>query len=103
MNNTATKSNQVTQDIMFLFKNFRTCGLKQIVQHSDDKVVFHFKGGMQKKISMVTFEIDHGTDTYNVSFGKIFKYEYKEIKSYDLCYMDQLVDLFEQLTGYCVY
>ena len=102
MNNTATKS-QITEDILYIFKNFRTCGLKHIVQHSDDKVVFHFRGGMQKRISMVTFEIDHGTDTYNVSFGKIFKYDYKEVASYDLCYVDQLVDLFEQLTGYYVY
>ena len=98
-----TTTHQITKDILTIFRKFRTCGLKQIVQHSEDKVCFYFKGGMQKKISMVTFEIDHGTDTYKVSFGKIFKYEYKEIKSYDLCYVDQLKELFEEITGYYVY
>ena len=69
-----TTSNHTTSQILEIFKNFRTCGLKSIVQHSDDKVCFHFRGGMQKRISMVTFEIDQGTDTYNVSFGKVWKY-----------------------------
>lgn len=95
--------NNTTKQILEIFKNFRVCGLKQIVQHSEDKVCFYFKGGMQKKITMVTFEIDHAVDLYKISFGKIFKYDYKEISKFDHIYFDQLQEIFESETGYVVY
>ena len=97
-----TQSNQVTQDILSLFNNFRAFGLKHIIQHSEDKVVFHFRHGMKKRMTMITFKINRAKDLYEISFGKIFKHEYKEIKRWDDCYVDQLREVVEHETGYII-
>jgi hypothetical protein len=97
---TKTQPNQITKDVLQIFKNFRAFGLKKIVQHSEDKVVFHFRHGMKKRMTMITFEMDRGKDLYIVSFGKIFKHEYKELASYADCYFDQLIEVVEYETGY---
>ena len=94
---------QITSEILKIFKNFRTCGLKQIVQAGEDKTTFFFRKGMADKITQVSFEIDRGKDLYIVSFGKTFRSEYKQIKSYADCYVDQLQELFEQTTNYVSY
>ena len=94
---------QITSDILEIFKNFRTCGLKQIIQDGGDKTTFVFRKGMADRITQISFEIDRGKDLYTVTFGKIFRKEYKQLKSYADCYVDQLTELFEQTTNYISY
>ena len=91
---------QVTQDVLNIFNRFRTCGLKAIVQHSEDKTVFHFQGGMSKRIKIITFEVDRGKDLYNLEFGKNFRGSYKVVDSYEGLFVDQLVPMFEEITGF---
>ena len=97
---TKTEPNQITKDVLQIFNNFRAFGLKQVIQHSEDKIVCHFRHGMKKRMSMITFEINRSKDLYNVSFGKIFKHEYKELARWDDCYVDQLREVVEHETGY---
>jgi len=58
---------------------------------------FKFKGS--RKANNVRIELDKATDTYNVVFNKIVRYEPREVKAVEFIYWDQLKPLFEEVTG----
>ena len=93
---------EVTQDLLAIFKRFRGCGMRAIVQHSDDKTAIHFKGGMKKRITIVSFEVDRARDLYNVEFGKIFRHDYKVVSRIEGVFWDQLIEIFERETGFYI-
>jgi hypothetical protein len=90
---------EVTKQMLELFGRFRTCGLKHIVQDGEYKTNFHFRGGMNKRISIVSFCLN-GKDLYDMEFGKIYRHEYRRVDSVRDLYVDQLVEVFEDRTGY---
>jgi hypothetical protein len=57
-----------------------------------------FRIPLSKGINSIKIELNP-LDLYNVSFGKIQKNEYKEVKAIKDIYCDQLQDLFEETTG----
>ena len=63
-----------------------------------DGLILHI-GRNPKKVSHIIIDIDRGKDLYNLTFGKIFKYQFKVIKKLKGIYVDQLHDMIEQYTG----
>ena len=63
-----------------------------------DGLIIHI-GRNPKKISHIIIDIDRGKDLYNLTFGKIFKYQFKVVKKLKGIYVDQLHDMIERYTG----
>ena len=63
-----------------------------------DGLIIHI-GRNPKKISHIIIDIDRGKDLYNLTFGKIFKYQFKVVKKLKGIYVDQLHDMIEKYTG----
>jgi len=63
-----------------------------------DGLIIHI-GRNPKKVSHIIIDIDRGKDLYNLTFGKIFKYQFKVIKKLKGIYVDQLHDMIEKYTG----
>jgi hypothetical protein len=94
-----TEKTQTTKDIMQLFNRFAMCGLNKIVQDGDYSTTFHFKGGMQSKITLVKFSLN-GKDLYDLEFGKIYRHDYRKVCEVNDLYIDQIRQVFESKTGY---
>ena len=47
----------------------------------------------------IIIDLDRGRDLYNLTFGKIVKYQFKVIKKLKGIYVDQLHDMIEKYTG----
>ena len=56
-------------------------------------------GRNSQGINRVIIDYNQGTDLYDIEFGKVRKHEYKKIKKYESVYADQLVKIFEEVTG----
>ena len=63
-----------------------------------DGLIIHI-GRNPKKVSHIIIDIDRGKDLYNLTFGKIFKYQFKVVKKLKGIYVDQLHDMIEKYTG----
>jgi len=73
-------------------------GVKQFMLGSNGEVSFKL-GRNKSKCNHVKIEYDYGRDLYNVVFGRIYNYEYKELERTDGCFFDMLEELFENYTG----
>lgn len=62
----------------------------------DGSLTFKFK--MFKGANTVKFEVN-GKDLYDVTFYKVGKYDFKEVKAFNDLYFDQLRSVFEKFTG----
>ena len=54
--------------------------------------------GMVKKKGIVQIKLN-GSDLYDVSFGKVRKFEYKEIKKINDVFVGDLVDIIDEMVG----
>ena len=63
-----------------------------------DGLILHI-GRNPKKISHIIIDLDRGRDLYNLTFGKIYKYQFKIVKKLKGIYVDQLHDMIEKYTG----
>ena len=55
--------------------------------------------GMVKNKGIVQIKLNYGKDLYDVSFGKVRKYEYKEIKKVTGVFVEDLVDTIDEMVG----
>ena len=63
-----------------------------------DGLILHI-GKNPKRISHIIIDLDRGKDLYNLTFGKIYKYQFKIVKKLKGIYVDQLHDMIEKYTG----
>ena len=63
-----------------------------------DGLILHI-GRNPKRVSHIIIDLDRGRDLYNLTFGKIVKYQFKVIKKLKGIYVDQLHDMIEKYTG----
>ena len=63
-----------------------------------DGLILHI-GKNPKRVSHIIIDLDRGRDLYNLTFGKIYKYQFKVIKKLKGIYVDQLHDMIEKYTG----
>ena len=63
-----------------------------------DGLILHI-GRNSKRVSHIIIDLDRGRDLYNLTFGKIYKYQFKVIKKLKGIYVDQLHDMIEKYTG----
>ena len=63
-----------------------------------DGLILHI-GRNPKKVSHIVIDLDRGTDLYNLTFGKIFKYQFKVVKKVKGVGVEQLHDTIEKYTG----
>jgi len=63
-----------------------------------DGLILHI-GKNPKRVSHIIIDLDRGRDLYNLTFGKIVKYQFKVIKKLKGIYVDQLHDMIEKYTG----
>ena len=63
-----------------------------------DGLILHI-GRNPKRVSHIIIDLDRGRDLYNLTFGKIYKYQFKVIKKLKGIYVDQLHDMIEKYTG----
>ena len=63
-----------------------------------DGLILHI-GKNPKRISHIIIDIDRGKDLYNLTFGKVYKYQWKVTKKLKGIYVDQLHDMIEKYTG----
>lgn len=75
-------------------------GAKNLVALSDGGLALQFGNGAKNKANRVRIEYDHGSDTYNVEFGKIYRQAWKTISRHEGVYADMLRDLFTAETGF---
>jgi hypothetical protein len=54
--------------------------------------------GMVKNKGIVQIKLN-GSDLYDVSFGKVRKFEYKEIKKINDVFVGDLVDIIDEMVG----
>ena len=55
--------------------------------------------GMVKNKGIVQIKLNYGKDLYDVSFGKVRKFEYKEIKKINDVFVGDLVDIIDEMVG----
>ena len=67
-------------------------------QKQKDGLILHI-GKNPKRVSHIIIDLDRGRDLYNLTFGKIVKYQFKVIKKLKGIYVDQLHDMIEKYTG----
>lgn len=70
-------------------------GAKDFVALSNEGGIRFKTSGLCKWKGFVTVKYDHGSDLYNLEFGRVRKYEYKVDKTYEGVYCDQLVELID--------
>jgi len=70
-------------------------GARNFIDHGN-ALSFKFKGS--RKANYVKIELDP-SDTYNVTFGKIRKYELTKERTFEGVHATMLRRLFEQVTG----
>ena len=63
-----------------------------------DGLILHI-GRNPKKVSHIVIDLDRGKDLYNLTFGKIFKYQFKVVKKLKGVGVEQLHDTIEKYTG----
>ena len=63
-----------------------------------DGLILHI-GKNPKRVSHIIIDLDRGRDLYNLTFGKIVKYQFKIVKKLKGIYVDQLHDMIEKYTG----
>ena len=63
-----------------------------------DGLILHI-GKNPKRVSHIIIDLDRGKDLYNLTFGKIYKYQFKIVKKLKGIYVDQLHDMIEKYTG----
>ena len=63
-----------------------------------DGLILHI-GKNPKRVSHIIIDLDRGRDLYNLTFGKIYKYQFKIVKKLKGIYVDQLHDMIEKYTG----
>ncbi len=63
-----------------------------------DGLILHI-GRNPKRVSHIIIDLDRGRDLYNLTFGKIYKYQFKIVKKLKGIYVDQLHDMIEKYTG----
>ena len=63
-----------------------------------DGLILHI-GRNPKKVSHIVIDLDRGKDLYNLTFGKIFKYQFKVVKKVKSVGVEQLHDTIEKYTG----
>jgi hypothetical protein len=72
-------------------------GAKDLVALEDG---LQFKSsGMVKNKGIVQIKLNYGKDLYDVSFGKIRKYEYKEIEKVTDVFVEDLVNVIDEMVG----
>lgn len=76
-------------------------GCKQMMVDGDKPAVtFTIGGGARKRIKYVKVELDYATDTYTMTFSKVFKLEHVIIRKIEGVYCDMLQPLFTDQTGF---
>ena len=63
-----------------------------------DGLILHI-GKNPKRVSHIIIDLDRGRDLYNLTFGKIVKYQFKIVMKLKGIYVDQLHDMIEKYTG----
>ena len=72
-------------------------GAKQLMNMGDG---LKFKtSGMVKWKGYVLIELDEARDLYNITFGRVRKYEWKVDKKVEGVYADQLVEIIDRQVG----
>ena len=93
MNATETL-NQLTQSNNGIGRLSAMTGAKNFAQSSEENFVsFKLPKGVHVKIAL------NAMDTYDMTFGKVRKFEYKVIKEFKGLYADMLKETFEKHTG----
>ena len=70
-------------------------GAKDLVA-LENGLQFKSSGGMVKNKGIVQIKLN-GLDLYDISFGKIRKYEYKEIKKVTDVFVEDLVNVIDEM------
>lgn len=73
-------------------------GADQFV-YDDTSIKFRIGGGAKNRIRYVKITLN-GNDLYDVEFAKVVKYEYKIVAAEQDIYVDMLMKLIEDTTGF---
>ena len=96
------KPNHVQQTIyeqMGANKFMVMTGTKAISLPDDNSIRFVIGGGALKRIKYVTITLT-SDDLYTMEFGKVHKYEYKELAKVEGLYNDMIRECFISHTGF---
>lgn len=75
-------------------------GARNFYSANDDQTLgFTIAKGAKKKITRISITLN-AMDTYDVTFGKIYKMEYKEVERIENVYADMLHAIIEETTGF---
>lgn len=94
-------SNQVAQIILQQLGGNKftvMTGAKNLLAHQD-ALSFRLSSTMTKNKSNYVKITLNASDLYDVTFGKIVKYDLKEISTFSDVYAENLVELFKNETG----
>lgn len=67
--------------------------------YSKNSVIYFFRAKSKKKINVVEIVYNYGPDSFEMIFSNFSNLEVKVIERYSDVYIDQLVSLFETVTG----
>lgn len=73
-------------------------GARNFVQSSKDKWLSFRIGRNKSKANFVKIQLN-SMDTYDMTFGRIHGYEYRDLKTFNGLYGDQLEEIFQDYTG----
>lgn len=76
-------------------------GAKDFLSYKNNLQFKFSNGRIKDKPNYIDIELDKGSDTYTVEFGRISRggLDYKRLRTVDGIYADQLKSLFERHTG----
>lgn len=73
-------------------------GAKNFVDHGTG-VSFQFPNKLRSKPNVMKVDYDEGADLYTVTWGRVGKFQYTELKVVEGVYCDMLIEMFERETG----